>query len=740
MIDNDGTIFDFSGEDSDWLEIYNPNKVSINLFDYSLSDKVSDPIKWTFPEVIIPPKGFLIVFCSGKDTVVNGEIHTNFSLSENEVVSLYDNNPIVINRKRLDRLEIPDLVENQSFGHLPDGGNYLGKLSKSSPGLTNNFSDEIYCSVESGFYTEDKKVHLSSAMGFEIRYTLDGSEPTEESELYSKPIELSNSNLKENKYCNIVSTPPQDVMEKLYHHTPQVNIRKIHTLKFASFIGKQSLGKIYSRAIYIDSLNPYKDIPVISLTLDSLDMFGFNEGIYVPGKFFNEQDQTWSGNYFTLSENEEKKANLIYFENDFNYIFNQDITLNISGKGTRIYSQKSFKLNARNFNNSDEFEFKLNNSVNTKYKHVKLKSTFGVWSKLNTWQNELASELVKELNFERLNYRPCVVFINGEYWGVYTLTEVKNKEYFAQFHNSHEDSIDAVMNHINYPQINSGDNYYKLIEFIENNSLEKDENYNYIKDHIDVNSIVDYFAFQMIIANYDWPHNNILAWKARAKNSKWRWVLYDVDAAFILRNDMNVFDHITQEIHDDWPNSKGSTFLIRNLLKNRDFRNYFVERFNHILDNHFNYDLVKSKYKELKDYYTQYLDEHYLRFNYPIDYGNWLLDFGDDIFDEFITEWPKKLSQQLDEYLKTTSVEISQDDFNVYPNPSNGFINIESEDVNYNSNIKIYNTFGELVYQRANLNFSKFNIDLSYLPNGAYFIQIENNNNQLITKKINIIK
>jgi hypothetical protein len=134
-------------------------------------------------------------------------VHTNFSLSSNETISLFDNNPIIINRKRLDRIELFSLDENQSLGHLPDGGKYIGKLSKSSPGSTNNFADDIYCSLESGFYTNDQKVFLKSQMGFEVRYTLDGTDPDENSPLYTQGIELSNSNLKENKYCNIPTSP-----------------------------------------------------------------------------------------------------------------------------------------------------------------------------------------------------------------------------------------------------------------------------------------------------------------------------------------------------------------------------------------------------------------------------------------------------------------------------------------------------------------------------------------------------
>lgn len=741
MIDNDGTIFDFSGEDSDWLEIYNPNKVSINLFDYSLSDKVSDPIKWTFPEVIIPPKGFLIVFCSGKDTVVNGEIHTNFSLSENEVVSLYDNNPIVINRKRLDRLEIPDLVENQSFGHLPDGGNYLGKLSKSSPGLTNNFSDEIFCSVESGFYTEDKKVHLRSAMGFEIRYTLDGSEPTEESELYSKPIELSNSNLKENKYCNIPTTPNSELINYQEWIKPAKNIAKMHTLKYASFISNINISNVNTKLYYIDSLPFNNSLDIVSIVADSNSLFDAKIGIYVPGEMFDSTNPGWTGNYFHQGRILETPADFTYFNIKSNGITNQKINIKIHGGGTRVAAQKSLRLIARNYNGPDEFNLSLLNYDLIKFKSLNLKTTMGSYSSSFFLQNELISSLSKDLLFEKLHYKPVVVFLNGEYWGIHTLTENLSKDYLKNFHSLDKDSIDIVIHDFLNADFGSVDQYKNMIDFIAINPLYIPENYNYIKSKIDIESFIEYYIVQTYFANLDWPLGNIRAWKPKGNNTKWRWILYDLDASCIFDNlNYNMFEHITQDQHSNWPNSKESTFLFRSLIKNENFRQSFSDRAFYIVNNIFNIENSFKVYEEINSMYTPEMQRHYDRWTFPINFGSDWIEYSNQTIYEFLERRPEIYLRHLTELFKTTSVEISQDDFNVYPNPSNGFINIESEDVNYNCNVKIFNTFGELVYQRTNLNFSKLNIDLSYLPNGAYFIQIENNNNQLITKKINIIK
>ena len=67
---NASVIFDEDKEFSDWIELYNTSDDTVNLKDYFLSDNLSNLEKWQFPEVIIPPDSFLLVFASGKDRTI----------------------------------------------------------------------------------------------------------------------------------------------------------------------------------------------------------------------------------------------------------------------------------------------------------------------------------------------------------------------------------------------------------------------------------------------------------------------------------------------------------------------------------------------------------------------------------------------------------------------------------------------------------------------------------------------
>ncbi|MFT6863524.1 MAG: hypothetical protein ACJAVK_002085 [Akkermansiaceae bacterium] len=82
VADNDGSTLDEDGDASDWIEINNAGPAAASTAGLSLTDNQTQPTKWQFPDIEIPPGGSLTVFASGKDRRVAGsELHTNFSLS-----------------------------------------------------------------------------------------------------------------------------------------------------------------------------------------------------------------------------------------------------------------------------------------------------------------------------------------------------------------------------------------------------------------------------------------------------------------------------------------------------------------------------------------------------------------------------------------------------------------------------------------------------------------------------------
>ncbi|MCA9247892.1 MAG: lamin tail domain-containing protein, partial [Planctomycetales bacterium] len=78
--DNEEGLLDADGDDSDWIEIYNPTSVSVDLAGWSLTDNAGNLDKWQFPAITLPGDSYLVVFASNKDRLDPNELHTNFEL------------------------------------------------------------------------------------------------------------------------------------------------------------------------------------------------------------------------------------------------------------------------------------------------------------------------------------------------------------------------------------------------------------------------------------------------------------------------------------------------------------------------------------------------------------------------------------------------------------------------------------------------------------------------------------
>jgi len=136
LASNDGSTSDENGEFDDWFEIYNPNNESVDIAGYYLTDNLSNAklaqIPTGKPETIIPPLGFLVIWCDG--TPDQGPLHVSFKLSgSGEQVGLYKANESVV-----DTFSFGPQNSDISFGRIPDGTNNWQLIQQPSPGQSNN--------------------------------------------------------------------------------------------------------------------------------------------------------------------------------------------------------------------------------------------------------------------------------------------------------------------------------------------------------------------------------------------------------------------------------------------------------------------------------------------------------------------------------------------------------------------------------------------------------------------------
>lgn len=266
----------------DWIEIYNGTEQNILLKDYGLSDEKEVPGKWRFPDAVIESGEYLVVALDELGVSDAYSLVADFTLNKNgDYIYLSDEKDYII-----DEVKIPELDENQSFGRYPDGAEQFQKFVSISPGEVNrknhlqndfwvDYNEKVEFSIEGGYFDEEIEVALSvKNPDAEIYYTLDGSEPDENSLHYTKTIKVGSRAEEPNKYTNIeadtdgttcLSTSP---------------VYKGTVIRARAYLdGRQSDNITTNTYFYC----PDYTVPIVSLVTNPDNLFGYKEGIYVPG-------------------------------------------------------------------------------------------------------------------------------------------------------------------------------------------------------------------------------------------------------------------------------------------------------------------------------------------------------------------------------------------------------------------------------------------------------------------------
>jgi hypothetical protein len=198
MAANTNGLADGYGQREDWIEIFNPNSVAVNLDLWYLTDDEDTPTKWSFPAVTVPVGGYLVVFASGRGTVdPQGKAHTNFSLNDTgEYLALVRPDGVTVEHAWA---PYPRQYANISHGRHPTDGTarYFGTPTPGAPnntGYDGVVADTAF-SVDRGFHTTPFSLEITTpTAGATIRYTTDGTKPTVTTgTVYTGPIAIDST-------------------------------------------------------------------------------------------------------------------------------------------------------------------------------------------------------------------------------------------------------------------------------------------------------------------------------------------------------------------------------------------------------------------------------------------------------------------------------------------------------------------------------------------------------------------
>jgi hypothetical protein len=374
-------------------------------------------------------------------------------------------------------------------------------------------------------------------------------------------------------------------------------------------------------------------IPVVSLAVEEPDFFSYQTGIYVAGINYNN-----TGNYWMRGDSWERPVSVSLFEPDGTLGFSQDLGSRIHGGWTRNLPQKALRLYARGDYGQTEIDYPVFPGLETTlFKRLLLRNSGNDWGQ-TLYRDGMMQRLVEHLPLDTQAYRPAVLYINGEYWGINNLRQRFDKYYLSYKYGVNPDRLDILEYQPNTRHLaKEGDTLHfdQTLSYIEANGLSNPVHYAEIQTRIDTDNFIDYNVSQIYFNNTDWPGNNNDWWRLRTDSyepaaayghdGRWRWMLYDTDFGFGLSGgaDSDTLSFATSTTGTGWPNPHWTTYLLRKLLENDTFRTDFINRYADLLNTAFLPERVIGVIDEMKTAIAPEINRHIDRWKSPGSYSGW---------------------------------------------------------------------------------------------------------------------
>jgi len=558
---NGSEVFDHGFKISDWIEIYNGTSAAIDLTGWFLSDSKGTKRKWMIPSGSIPANGYRVFYANGLD---DSNVNTNFKIDQGELteeVLLTDPLGNIV-----DEFEIDVYTQQEhSRGRVTDGADVWGVFDTPTLGASNqaasDYSPYVDIDMESGAYNAAITVTINVPAGFTARYTVNTGnnntsqslDPTVSSTAYSSPLTISNTTV-----LKVRLFDDAGIMLPGFIETNTYLINENHGIYVLSVSGKKNI----------------------------LDLVNGNIDLY-------------------------PTAHMEMFDESGELVTEVAGNLNKHGQDSWQYPHRGFDIFARDevgYGGNMKHKF-FEDKDRTDFDRFIIRAAGDDNYPYENGGAHIRDAFVQEWGFQsglamdHRSYRPCVVYLNGRYWGVYEIREkVVHKSFTKHYFNQDEDDLDYISywggRTIRY---GSPADWDATINYINSNNMGNAANFTYVDDRINLLSWTDYVLFNNYIVSKDWNNYNSAWWRGRNPDGgaqKWRFILWDMDASFgHYINYSNVPDISPSaspcDVLDNSP-IFDPEFLLSSFEKifdeNPDFKNFVANRYNDLLNTYWSCD------------------------------------------------------------------------------------------------------------------------------------------------------
>jgi len=541
---NTGHIVDPDyNDDADWIELYNAGDSPVRISGYYLTDNLNNPDKWQISRNITISAGeYLLIWADDYDT----GLHTSFKLAaEGEEIGLFTPDLAVV-----DTIRFSTQKADVSFGRNPANLNQWGYFRQPTPNAPNStaFYVDFVKSIPDftpwgGLYNAQLAVELFTDMGGTIRYTLNGSEPTINSTPYTSAIPV-NDNL---------------------------------VIRARIFKPDMIPGPITTHSYFVNEGSEEVTLPIISIATDPGNFWDQDTGIYV---------QNFKPDW-------EVPVNIEMFENNGSdrAAFNEPAGIKINGLYSWKLPQKMLGVYFRSQYGSGSLDYPLFlNSYRSSFKTFALRASGSDWS-YTLFRDILGQGATRyNMQLDISAFRPCIVYVNGEYLGIHNIREKIETDYIEENHKLEAGTFDIVENE-DYAEAGDLREYNELLGLLEED-LSIQANYDAVAEKIDIENFTDLVITEMAVGNTSINHN-VMAWKPKG-TGKWRWIVMDLDRGFFNPSSNLINFYLGQDV-----------FPFHKLFDNEKYREYFGKR----LADHLYTTYNPTRMEELVDEHQQEIDE-----------------------------------------------------------------------------------------------------------------------------------